>query len=84
MSSSALDAARSARITAALAANDNDGAQAVIAETMSQDGPVGLAGLVLATATRLAAIAKEFYDIDCQRILDMYAMEAIAFAEKSE
>lgn len=80
---SAVDVARAARIVAALAADDNDGALAIIQGTMRQDGPVGLAGLVLATATRLAAIAKEFYDTDCQKILDTFAMDAMIAAEKS-
>lgn len=68
------DVVRAARLAAAMAAEDVPGVGAVIEEAKRADGLVGLA---LALAARHIQICAEYYDTDCQRVLDTYAMEAM-------
>lgn len=68
------DVARAARLAAAMAADDQPGIKAVLEEAISTDA---LVGLVLALAIRHVNICREYYDTDCQKILDTYAMEVM-------
>lgn len=74
MGSSAADVARAARLAAAISADDQDGAKTVLQEATAADALVGLA---LALAVRHFQICSEYYDTDCQTILDTYAIEAM-------
>jgi hypothetical protein len=75
------DVARAARLVAAVAADDQNGVGAVLKEARDRDR---LPQLALALAVRFADIAREFYDTDCQTILDGFAMDAMYFAENAD
>ncbi|NOP96962.1 hypothetical protein [Mycolicibacterium fortuitum] len=68
------DVARAARLAAAMAAEDVPGVGAVIEEAKQADGLVGLA---LALGARYIQVCAEFYDTDCQKMLDTFAMDAM-------
>ncbi|MDG5772367.1 hypothetical protein [Mycolicibacterium fortuitum] len=68
------DVARAARLAAAMAADDIPGVGAVIKEAKQADGLVGLA---LALAAQHITVCAEFYDTDCQKMLDTFAMDAM-------
>ena len=78
---SATDVARAARLVAAVSASDDSGAGAILDEARQQNG---LLGLAIAIAVRHVQVAGEYYDTDRQQILDMYAMDALTYAEESE
>jgi hypothetical protein len=81
MKHSATDVARAARFASALSAEDETGATAILREAQQDNG---LAGFSIALGVRLVQICSEYYDVDRQRILDMFAMEALTYAEESE
>lgn len=73
------DVALAARFVAALAAEDQPGWVAVIAE-VRQSGR--MEKLAVALGTRLVQVAGEFYDTDRQAILDEFAFDANAMANR--
>lgn len=74
------DVAVAARLVSALAAEDQPGWAAVIAE-VRQSGR--MEELALTLATRVVQIAGEFYDTDRQKILDGFAFDACARARRT-
>lgn len=73
------DSARAARLVSALAAEDHAGVAAVLADTKS-DGR--LMNLVLALAIRHVHVCSEFYDVDMRKVLDEFAFDANAMANR--
>lgn len=74
MTTSHADVRRAACLVAALSAGDQTGIETVIDEA-KRDG--ALVGLVLAVAVQHVQVCAEYYDTDCQQILDRLAMEAM-------
>lgn len=74
-----LDVALAARFAAALSAEDQPGWVAVIAEVRKSGR---MEQFAIALATRLVQIAGEFYDTDRQAILDAFAFDANAMANR--
>ena len=79
--SPAVDVARAARLAAAVSANDPDSIAAVFREAKNANR---LTEMALALAQRHVQICSEFYDTDRQTMLDMYALDAMNYAEPSE
>jgi hypothetical protein len=78
---SATDVARAARLVAAISADDKPGVANVIREAQQDNS---LVGVVLAMGARLVQIAGEYYDTDRQQILDIFAMDAMTYAENAD
>lgn len=76
-----MDVARAAQLAAAVAADDHNRVGVILKEAISRDR---LPQLALALAIRFAEVAREFYDTDCQTILDGFAMDAMYFAENAD
>ena len=74
------DVARAGRLTSAISADDDPGWSAVIAEVRASGR---MEQLAMTLATRIVAIAGEFYDTDRQAILDGFALEACARARRA-
>jgi hypothetical protein len=74
-----LAVSRGAQLAAAIADGDLPRIPELIAEARN-DGATGLEDLAYALAVRVVGIAREFYDTDCQRILDEYAISAMTAA----
>lgn len=70
------DAARAARLVAAASADDAEGVGAVMLEARTADR---IEELLLAVAAHFVDVARQFYDTDCQGILDRFALEAMNF-----
>jgi hypothetical protein len=74
-----VDVARAARFASALSAGDQAGWAAVIAEVRRAGRAEQFA---IALGIRVVQIAGEFYDTDCQQILDEFAFDANAMANR--
>lgn len=73
------DAARAARLVSALAAEDRAGVEAVLVDAKTDDRLVFLA---LALAIRHVQVCAEFYDTDMGKMLDEFAFDANAMANR--
>lgn len=73
------DSARAARLVSALAAEDRDGVEAVLLDAKNDDRLVYLA---LALAIRHVQVCAEFYDVDMVKMLDEFAFDANAMANR--
>jgi hypothetical protein len=76
-----VDVARAAQLAAAVAADDMNSAGVILKQTMDDQR---LPQMSLALAVHLSKVAKEFYDTDCQTILDGFAMDAMLYAETAD
>ena len=74
------DVAAAARFVSAIRADDVPGWSAVIAE-VRQSGR--MEQLAVTLATRVLSIANEYYDVDTQKILDGFALDACARARRA-
>jgi hypothetical protein len=74
-----VDIARAARWAAAWKAGDQSGHLAVINEILRDGRWVGFA---VAMGVRHVQVCDEFYDTDCQQILDEFAFDANAMANR--
>jgi hypothetical protein len=73
------DVAAAARLVAAVNAGDTGGWVAILAEAAVR-GRLG--ELCLATAAQCASLAGEYFDTDCQTMLDMRALDALSAAQQ--
>lgn len=73
------DSARAARLVSALAAEDHAGVEAVLTDAKNDDRLVLLA---LALAIRHVQVCAEFYGTDMRKVLDEFAFDANAMANR--